>query len=109
MSPSRASYESERAETQASARRRIVGAEPAEQATAVGGAGDEPHDVLVVTSKLKAFIKARSGMSTSDRVVGVLSDHLRELAIRALRRAAADGRKTVLDRDFAAVLEDLGL
>jgi histone H3/H4 len=61
-------------------------------------------DVLVVVSKLKKFIKATSGMSTSDSVVTVLSQHLRELAVAALRHAATDGRKTVLDRDFTAVL-----
>jgi histone H3/H4 len=43
-------------------------------------------------------------MNTSDTVVGVLSDHLRELSVQALRNAAADGRRTVMDRDFAAVL-----
>jgi histone H3/H4 len=64
----------------------------------------EDDDTLVVVSKLKKFIRARSGMNTSDTVVGVLSDHLRELAVQALRQAAAEGRKTVMDRDFAAVL-----
>jgi hypothetical protein len=66
---------------------------------------DEEDEVLVVVSKLKKFVRLRSGMNTSDSVVGVLSDHLRALSIQALRHAAADGRKTVLDRDFAAVLE----
>ncbi|HEX2732298.1 MAG TPA: hypothetical protein VHM70_11850 [Polyangiaceae bacterium] len=65
---------------------------------------EDSDDVLVVVSKLKKFIRARSGMNTSDTVVGVLSDHLRELSVQALRNAAADGRRTVMDRDFAAVL-----
>ncbi len=65
-------------------------------------AADEelPQDVLVVVSKLKAYVKARSGMSTSDGVVGVLSDHLRRLCVEAIRNAARDGRRTVMDRDF---------
>ncbi len=61
-------------------------------------------EVLVVVSKLKKFIKTTSGMNTSDTVFPVLSKHLRELSVAALRQAAAEGRKTVLDRDFIAVL-----
>lgn len=72
-------------------RRRIVGA-PAD---------DLPREVLVVVSKLKAYIKARSGgMNTSDSVTDVLSDRLRKLCDAAIEVAVADGRKTVLDRDF---------
>jgi hypothetical protein len=59
---------------------------------------------LVVVSKLKAFVRARSGMNTSDNVVGVLSDHLRELCGEAIRNAARDGRRTVMDRDFIPLL-----
>ena len=58
-----------------------------------------PHDVLVVVSKAKAYIRARAGMNTSDGVMRRLSDHLRRLCDEAIRRAARDGRKTVLDRD----------
>lgn len=61
--------------------------------------GDTPRDVLVVVSKLKAYIKAKSGMNTSDGIVPVLSDHLRRIADQAIENAKADGRKTVLDRD----------
>jgi histone H3/H4 len=59
-----------------------------------------PREVLVVVSKLKAYIRARSGMNTSDGVVEVLSDHLRRLCDLAIDNADVDGRKTVLDRDF---------
>ncbi len=65
---------------------------------------DLPREVLVVVSKLKAYVKARSGMSTSDGVVGVLSDHLRRLCVEAIRNAARDGRRTVMDRDFTPLL-----
>lgn len=75
---------------EADKRRRIVGA-PAE---------DLPLDVLVVVSKLKAYVKARSGMNTSDAVVDVLSTKIRKLCDAAIEVAQADGRKTVLDRDF---------
>ena len=63
-------------------------------------AQDVPEDVLVVVSKLKAYVKARSGMNTSDGVVEVLSAKIRRLCDAAIEVAQADGRKTVLDRDF---------
>lgn len=61
---------------------------------------DLPRDVLVVASKLKAYVRARSGMNTSDAVLDKLSDTLRELCDRAIESAQRSGRKTVLDRDF---------
>jgi len=70
--------------------------------TAATGRSSEPvpHDVLVVVSKLKLYIRARSGMSCSDGVTDVLSDRLRALCDQAIDQARAMGRKTVLDRDF---------
>lgn len=65
--------------------------------------GELPREVLVVVSKLKAYVKARSGMNTSDGVVGVLSDHLRRLCAEAIRNAARDGRRTVMERDFSSL------
>jgi hypothetical protein len=62
--------------------------------------GEVPHDVLIVASKLKQYIRARSGMNTSDSVMEVLSRRVRALCDDAITRAAEDGRKTVMDRDF---------
>jgi histone H3/H4 len=62
------------------------------------------RDVLVVLSKLKAYVRARSEMNTSDRVTEVLSNHLRKLANQATAHAAADGRTTVMDRDMIPVV-----
>jgi hypothetical protein len=56
-------------------------------------------DVLIVVSKLKKYIRDRSGMNTSDAVADMLGDHVRSIADEAIRAAARDGRKTVLDRD----------
>jgi hypothetical protein len=69
--------------------------------------GVEPDstEVLVVVSKLKKYVKDWSGMNTSDSASSVLSDHLRELCREATRQAGLDGRRTVLDRDFAKVLQ----
>jgi hypothetical protein len=68
-------------------------------------AADE-HEILVVVSKLKKYVRDWSGMNTSDAAMNVLSDHLRELCREATRQAGADGRRTVLDRDFAKVLAE---
>lgn len=76
------------------------------QGSAAGApAADVPREVLVVVSKLKNYIKARSGMNTSDGVVPVLSDEIRKLCDRAIQNASRDGRKTVMDRDFASASE----
>ena len=57
-------------------------------------------EVLIVVSKLKTYIKGKSGMNTSDGIVPVLSELVREVCDRAIESARADGRKTVLDRDI---------
>jgi histone H3/H4 len=58
--------------------------------------------VLVVISKVKAYIRAKSGMNTSDSVVPILSERIRQLCDEAIESAKSDGRKTVLDRDVKA-------
>jgi hypothetical protein len=80
--------------------RRIVGAGAQEPQSAALRDQGVPRDVLIIASKLKAYIRARSGMNTSDGVMDALSDIVRELCDGAIRKAAADGRKTVMDRDF---------
>jgi histone H3/H4 len=81
--------------------------EEADKARRIVGLSDDglPKDVLVVVSKLKAYVKARSGMSTSDGAMDVLSAHLRKLCDKAIRHAGTAGRKTVMDRDFEAILK----
>jgi hypothetical protein len=69
---------------------------PSAQRSARGEHGDE---VLVVVSKVKAYIKERSGLRTSDGVMAALSDVLRDVADEAIRRAEQDERQTVMDRD----------
>ena len=46
-------------------------------------------EILVVVSKLKAYVRERSGMSTSDSVSELLSDRLRRMCDEAIQRAAA--------------------
>ena len=59
-------------------------------------------ETLVVASKLKSYIRDKSGMNTSASVLTALSDRIRGLCDEAIERAKSDGRKTVKDRDFAA-------
>ena len=61
-----------------------------------------PKDVLIVASKLKQYISAKAGLNTSANVMDRLSEMVRHHCDRAIERARADGRKTVLDRDFIA-------
>ncbi|MDP6935751.1 MAG: hypothetical protein QGG40_22715 [Myxococcota bacterium] len=57
-------------------------------------------DILIVASKLKNYIRKRSGMNTSADVLEVLSDEVRALCDDAIHQAGAEGRKTVKGRDF---------
>jgi hypothetical protein len=81
--------------------RRVVGAPepppPDPAGVALHDVAD--RDMLIVVSKLKKYIKDRSGMNCSDAVAEILSDHVRALADDSIRAAGRDERKTVLDRD----------
>ena len=65
----------------------------------------QPHDILVVVSKLKKYVRERSGMNTSDSVMKVLSDRLRALCDEGIHNSAKAGRKTLMDRDFKSILD----
>ena len=80
--------------------RRIVGEPPPAPApSGVTFQDVADRDILIVVSKLKKYIKDRSGMNCSDAVAEVLSDHVRAIADESIRAAGRDERKTVLDRD----------
>jgi len=57
-------------------------------------------DVLVVTSKVKKYIKENGGCNTSSETVTVLSDAVQKLCDKGIASAKSDGRKTVMDRDI---------
>jgi hypothetical protein len=57
------------------------------------------NEILIVVSKLKKYIKDRSGFNTSDQIIDLLSEHVRAICDEAIRTAARDDRKTVLERD----------
>jgi histone H3/H4 len=61
---------------------------------------EDGQEVLVVASKLKNYIRSKSGMNTSNAVLSALSSKVRQLCDQAIETARQDGRKTVMDRDF---------
>ena len=80
-------------------------AEPARRrriARSSSASGRDPADdeILIVASRLKAYIDRKSGMKTSADVLPVLSDMVREAASVAIENARDDGRRTVKGRDF---------
>ncbi len=56
-------------------------------------------DVLVVASKVKKYIKEKSGFNTSAKTIEALSKKVEMLCDNAIESAKNNGRKTVLDRD----------
>jgi histone H3/H4 len=60
-----------------------------------------PREVLVVISKVKSYIRAKSGMNTSDAVTEALSELVRATCDQAVERAKGEGRKTVMARDIS--------
>ena len=57
-------------------------------------------ETLVIASKVKAYIKEASDLKCSASVIDVLSEKVRKLVDEAIKSAKADGRKTLLDKDF---------
>jgi histone H3/H4 len=58
-------------------------------------------DLLVVASKVKQYIKEKSQMNTSASTLEALTAVVKTACDQAISRAQADGRKTVMDRDFS--------
>src|SRR5439155_27217182 len=82
--------------------RRVVGESTPSTAAAVEGihlSDVVDRDILIVISKLKKYIKDRSGMNCADAVADVLSEHVRVLCDDSIRAAGRNERKTVLERD----------
>ncbi len=57
-------------------------------------------EVLVVVSKLKKYIREKSGFNTSGSVADALTNRIKQLCDQAIDSARNEGRKTVMDRDF---------
>lgn len=78
-------------------RRRVVASTPARSEGA--RSSRPPEEILVVATRLKDYVRAASGMNTSDGVLEPLSDILRRVCDEAIENARREGRRTVLDRD----------
>ena len=78
--------------------RKVVG-EPAPGDGTIKLSDTTDKDILIVVSKMKKYIKDRSGMNCSDAVADRLSEHVRAICDESIRAAAQEQRKTVLDRD----------
>ncbi len=80
--------------------RRIVVSGSKSSSTSSSTGSDIPQDILIVVSKLKAYMKAKHDMNTSGNVTDKLSQLVRFLCDDAVENARAEGRKTLMDRDF---------
>ncbi len=69
---------------------------------------DEPSitEVLVVSSKIKRYIKESSGLATSAQVMDQLTFQVANHCEKAIEKAEAAKRKTVMDRDLATDLSE---
>jgi hypothetical protein len=70
---------------------------------AASGRPAAPREILIIASRLKEYIHARSGFHTSDGILDPLSDAVRHLCDEAILKAEREGRRTVLDRDVPEV------
>lgn len=105
MAPTRAeamaAAQSESSAAPTGEKRRIIPAQqPASGASSSSQFSQTPKEILIVASKLKDYIRARSDMNTSAAVMDILSDIVRLECDKAIEQARREGRKTVLDRDF---------
>ena len=81
-------------------RRRLVTPPSSANTSTSTSSSDLPMDTLIVISKLKSYVKAKSGMNTSADVADELSQYVRVLVNLALDQAQSEGRKTLMARDF---------
>ena len=81
-------------------KRRIIASHQPTGVTTSSVSTQIPRDILIVASKLKDYIRAKSDMNTSASVMDVLSEIVRSRCDEAIESARREGRKTVLDRDF---------
>ncbi|MBN2738984.1 MAG: NFYB/HAP3 family transcription factor subunit [Spirochaetales bacterium] len=60
----------------------------------------EKAEVLVVMSKVKAYIKNKAGMNVSASVASALSEKVAAICDSAIENAQSAKRKTVMDKDI---------
>ena len=70
---------------------------------ALGGLEKEStmaSETLIVTSKVKKYIKEQGQCNTSGETIDALSKAVEKLCQRGIETAKSDGRKTVMARDI---------
>ena len=60
-----------------------------------------PMEVLVISSRLKSYVKEKHGFNTAANVLERLSTMIRLEVDQAVEVARSEGRKTLMDRDFS--------
>jgi histone H3/H4 len=58
--------------------------------------------LLVVSSKVKEYVRNKSGMNTSSTFLDAVSRQIEQACDKAIEAARQDGRKTVKDRDLSS-------
>jgi hypothetical protein len=97
-SPSQAEYaKSLEAAPPVAGQRRII---PSQSSPIASVVKKDENEILVVVSKVKAYIKSQADMNVSDDIMDILSHRIRYFCDQAIKNAQADGRKTVQDRDM---------
>jgi histone H3/H4 len=94
-SPAKIDFQEESA-----APKRIIISSPSVQSSEMHKKSPMSHEVLVVVSKMKQYIRDVSEMNTSEDVNQIISEMIRFECNKAIEKARADGRKTVMARDF---------
>jgi histone H3/H4 len=77
--------------------RRIVSSPSSSPAS---GSTTMDAEILIVASKLKQYVKEKHDLNTSADVMEALSHAVRRLTDQAAGKAKAEGRKTLMGRDF---------
>lgn len=87
-------------EAASEAPRKVIPSAQGSSGAKTAGAKNVEEEVLVVVTKVRKFIADRSGMNTSAEVYDVLTSRVKKLCELAVDEARAQGRKTVMARDF---------
>jgi len=64
----------------------------------------EIEEILVVASKVKAYVKETSELSTSKQCMEQLTVRVKKVCDDAAAHATSQKRKTVMDRDFQSIM-----
>ena len=62
---------------------------------------------MVVTSKVKRYIKEKGGMNTSSTTIKALSKAVEWICDGAMAEAKENKRKTVMDKDVQIVMDEV--